>query len=47
MRVQLFAIATAVYKDKCFVSGCRASIKFLLRNLIFSEIVAATVQKVT
>jgi hypothetical protein len=26
LRVQFFAIATAVYKDKCLVWGCRASI---------------------
>jgi hypothetical protein len=32
-----------VYKDKCVLWGCRASILFLLRNLIFSDIVTATV----
>jgi hypothetical protein len=47
MRVQRFAIATAVYSDKCLVLGCRASIKFLLLHLIFSGIVTAVVQKVT
>jgi hypothetical protein len=46
MRVQRFAIATAVYRDKCLVWGYWASIQFLLLHLIFSEIVTAPVQQV-